>query len=483
MARKCPKNPDMKKFLFALLALALHVEARNPVTVMADPDDASYKGPKTLADWKTINSIGSANFPSQTGHAGEFLSSNGTTTLWAAIPGGLPSMSGQTGKVLTNNGTAANWAAVSTLLGSNLQAFDGLTGAADKLPYFTGPGALSLTTLTAFGRSLIDDSDNTAARITLGVRIGTDVEAWSANLDAITGPGIATINRPTLLFTASSFSGKVIGLLGSASGNIDLSTVDAAAGGHQVKFQSVDGVVVVGAANNNYSGTNNFVLSAAGAKNLTVSGDGHLFIGNTGQIAIADFSSFDIIGTVSVTKVNGTGGTNVETDHGFTAATASGLHDVTIYPVSNATTALNVVAAVGQTAPLAQFSDNSDADTIRITKDIDLDMGGNKILNALLSAHSRPFATKTSNYSVTTADDTIYANATGGNVTITLPAPGTTAAGGYSFCYRIKRVDTSGNTVSVVVTGGVLMDTYATLSLAPWQSVDLQSNGTIYLIH
>lgn len=472
----------MNKFLFAILALALHAHAANPVTMMADPLTGQYKGPKTIAEWMAINGVGSASFPNQTGHAGEFLTTNGSATAWGT-PAGIPSMTGHSGKVLTNNGTAASWAAVSTLLGSNLQALDGLTGAADKLPYFTGPGAMALTNLTAFGRSLIDDPDNTTARATLGLVIGTDVQGHSANLDAITGPGIATIDRPTLLFSASSFSGKAIGLLGSASGSIELSTVDAAAGGHQVKFQSVDGVVVVGAADNNYFGTNNFVTAAAGAKNFTISGDGNLFIGHTGQIAISDFSSFDIIGTISVTKVNGTGGTNVETDHGFTAATASGLHDVTIYPVSNATTALNVVAAVGQTSPLAQFSDNSDGDAIRITKDIDLDMGGNKILNALVSAHSRPFLAKTANYAVTTADDTIYANATGGSFTITLPAPATTASGGYTYCYRIKRVDTSGNTVSVVVTGGVLMDTYATLSLAPWQSVDLQSNGTIYLIH
>lgn len=473
----------MNKFLFAILALALHANAANPVTMMADPADASYKGPKDLATWKETNGIGSATFPNQATHAGEYLSTNGTSTLWMAVPGGLPSVSGQTGKILTNNGTTSNWVAISTLLGANLNALNGLTGAADKLPYFTGAGAMDVTTLTAFGRSLIDDPDQATARTTLGLVIGGNIQAHSAYLDLITGPGIGTIDRPTLTFNASQFGGKIISLLGSASGSIDLSTVDADAGGHTVKFQSVTGIAVVGAADNDYFGTNNFVTDAGTVKVVTISGDGNFFVGNTGQVAFSGFSSFDIIGTISVTKINGTGGTNVETDHGFTAATGSTLRDTIIYSAGVGSNALNVVAALGQNTTLAQFTDNSDADAIRITKDIDLDMGGNQILNALIGAHSRPFVTKTANYSVATSDDTIYANATGGSFTITLPAPATTASGGYSYCYRIKRVDTSGNTVSVVVTGGVLMDTYATLSLAPWQSVDLQSNGTIYLIH
>lgn len=51
---------------------------------------------------------------------------------------------------------------------ANVGALVGLTGAANQLPYFTGAGALTLTTLSAFGRSLIADADAAAARTTLG---------------------------------------------------------------------------------------------------------------------------------------------------------------------------------------------------------------------------------------------------------------------------------------------------------------------------
>jgi len=51
----------------------------------------------------------------------------------------------------------------------NLTALAGLTGAADKLPYFTGAGALSLGALTAEARDLLAAGDSTAMQGVLGL--------------------------------------------------------------------------------------------------------------------------------------------------------------------------------------------------------------------------------------------------------------------------------------------------------------------------
>ena len=76
-------------------------------------------------------------------------------------------------------------------LDATLTSIAALGTAADKIAYTTGIDTWAETALTAFGRSLIDDADAATGRTTLGVVIGTNVQAYDATLQSISGLGTA----------------------------------------------------------------------------------------------------------------------------------------------------------------------------------------------------------------------------------------------------------------------------------------------------
>jgi hypothetical protein len=70
---------------------------------------------------------------------------------------------------------------------TELAALAGLTSAADRLPYFTGSGTADVATFTAAARTLVAAVDAAAQRVALGLVIGTNVQAYDAELAAIAG--------------------------------------------------------------------------------------------------------------------------------------------------------------------------------------------------------------------------------------------------------------------------------------------------------
>ena len=100
-------------------------------------------------------------------------------------------------------------------LDPQLSAWAGAAPAAGDMFYWTNATTLTAAATTSFGRSFLALADAAAARTLIGAAIGTNVQAWDADLDAIAALATTSFGR-SFLSLADAAAGRT--LIGAAIG-------------------------------------------------------------------------------------------------------------------------------------------------------------------------------------------------------------------------------------------------------------------------
>jgi hypothetical protein len=216
---------------------------------------------------------------------------------------------------LTNQFQWADALGISATSSANVIAFSALASAADTIGYFTGSGSMALTGLSAFIRTLLDDSSASAARTTLGLGSAAthpDTDFAVSVSPALTGvptaptagPGTNTTQLATTAFVQAAIpTFSAVAVSGSAS---DLTSGTLPSARLPASLSSVYGLTPTADRISYYTGTSAAALATLTAFARTILDDvNDVAVRNTlGLSDVAETgSAVDLIGTLGSARL------------------------------------------------------------------------------------------------------------------------------------------------------------------------------------
>ena len=169
------------------------VEVNNNMATLEDGDGNVYRDIPCVATLAGEGGGGGSGLPDQTGHSGEFLTTDGTDASWASVDA-LPDQTGNSGKFLTTDGTDASW--TDTFTNTMYATYSSSTTKALIGRNYTSGG----------GRGFFL-RNNTASPDNAGLEIGT----YSTNSVSASGDPALLVAKTGVLPAYSSDSNKNLG--------------------------------------------------------------------------------------------------------------------------------------------------------------------------------------------------------------------------------------------------------------------------------